>query len=245
VQEDLSRAPGHHASSRRTLAERAAVAPGAVATLGEEPASDGRVARGQRTRRTVAEALVALLHEGHPDPTARAVAERAGVSLRLVFHHFSDIDDLYRAVAALQVERHWSALPVVAPTLALSTRIDRTVQHRSILYEEISPVRRAAVRRSGGSAEIAAAIAYTDGLLMGSAAAVFAPELGGCTESERIELLAAVDAASSWETWERLRRNSELPTSTAKRIMARTLRALLAERTPVVREIEAPVNPTD
>src|SRR5271155_5351046 len=81
----------------------------------EEPARDGRVARGQRTRRSVAEALMQLLRDGESDPTAKAVARRAGVSLRLVFHHFADMDDLYRFVAALQLRRPGSEMPRLSP----------------------------------------------------------------------------------------------------------------------------------
>jgi AcrR family transcriptional regulator len=192
----------------------------------EVPAADGRVARGQRTRRKVVEALVSLLRDGNPDPTAKVVAERAGVSLRLIFHHFSDMDDLYRAVGAFQLERHWFHLPEVAQDLSLPLRIARTVEHRSVLYEEISPVRRAAVRRSGGSTEVASAIAYTNALLMENLATAFVPELQRCPADERSDILAAADAASSWETWERLRRNSNLSVDGATRIMDRTLTAL-------------------
>ena len=39
------------------------------------PARDGRVARGQRTRRNVAVAMMDLLREGDPEPTAQAVAD--------------------------------------------------------------------------------------------------------------------------------------------------------------------------
>src|SRR5271156_4673554 len=74
----------------------------------EEPARDGRVARGQRTRRSVAEALMELLRAGDSDPTGKAVARRAGVSLRLVFHHFADMDDLYQFVGTLQLRRQWA-----------------------------------------------------------------------------------------------------------------------------------------
>src|SRR5271154_3298707 len=80
--------------------ERGALDVAALIAL-EEPARDGRVARGQRTRRSVAEALMDLLREGDPDPTAKAVAQRAGVSLPLVFHHFADMDDLNQSVADL------------------------------------------------------------------------------------------------------------------------------------------------
>ncbi len=64
--------------------------------------TDGRIARGERTRRKVAEALISLLEEGDTQPTAKLIAQRADVSLRLVFHHFEDMDALYRAVMILQ-----------------------------------------------------------------------------------------------------------------------------------------------
>jgi AcrR family transcriptional regulator len=194
----------------------------------EIPSSDGRLARGQRTRRNVAEALVDLLREGDPDPTAKSIAEKAGVSLRLVFHHFSDLDDLYNAVGALQLERHWTDLPELPATLTLSTRIERTVRHRGILYEEISPVRRAAIRRSGSSPRISMAMSYTDGLLVQNLSGTFAPELERAAETDRAEVLVALDAASSWESWDRMRRCSKLPVSGARRVMARMMVSLLA-----------------
>lgn len=197
-------------------------------TFGEEPSKDGRVARGQRTRRKVAEALIDLLHEGDPDPTAKAIAQRAGVSLRLVFHHFSDMDDLYRAVASLQLESQWRELPDVSPKLPLRTRIAHTVHHRSQLYEDIAPVRRATARRAASSAEISAALVVSDALLTENLSTSFAPELDTRPVDEGSEMLAAMDAASSWEAWDRLRRNSELPSDTASRVMTRTLTALLS-----------------
>src|SRR5580658_1023593 len=164
---------------------------------------DGRLARGERARRKVAEALVELLTEGDPEPTAKAIAARAGVSLRLVFHHFVDLDDLYRAVATLQLERHWSTLPEVSPRVNRASRITRTVRNRSVLYEAISPVRRAAVRRSGSSPEITAGLTLTNLLLFENLAATFANELEVLPERARYELLAAIDLATSWEVWER------------------------------------------
>jgi AcrR family transcriptional regulator len=196
--------------------------------LVDEPATDGRVARGQRTRRKVAEALVDLLREGGPDPTAKTIAERAGVSLRLVFHHFTDIDDLYRAVATLQLERHWGDLPRFPATMPLATRIERLVRQRSILYEEISPVRRAAMRRASGSADVVGFIAYTDRLLKENLAAGFAPELSALSPHEHSDLLIALDAVSSWGTWEHLRRSAESTVAVARRVMAQTMGALLS-----------------
>jgi AcrR family transcriptional regulator len=196
--------------------------------FGEEPSADGRVARGQRTRRKVADALVSLLADGDPDPTAKSIAERAGVSLRLVFHHFCDMDDLYRTVSSLQLERQLRELPDVSPELPLPVRINDTVHHRSVLFEEISPVRRAAVRRSGSSPDVTAAIAFSNMLLSENISAAFGPELHTCPADEGTELLAALDGASSWEAWERMRRGADLPVDTASRVMTRTLSALLS-----------------
>ncbi len=195
-----------------------------------EPTTDGRLARGERTRHRVAEALVELLREGDPDPTAKSIAERAGVSLRLVFHHFSDIDDLYAAVGALQMERHWGDLPSLAPTLAQSTRIDRVVRHRSTLYEEISPVRRSAFRRATVSNGVSLLLAHTDTLLRDNVAECFAHELNVRPLAERTDLLHALDSASSWESWDRMRHRYTLPVGTSRRVMTRTLRALLNDQ---------------
>jgi AcrR family transcriptional regulator len=200
--------------------------------VSEAPATDGRLLRGQRTRRRVAEALVELLHDGDQDPTSKAIAERAGVSLRLVFHHFSDIDDLYRTVATLQLERHWGDLPCFSSRLAVATRIERTVRHRSVLYEEISPVRRAAIRRAPSSPGVTDLLAHTDELLRENLSATFAPELEGRSETERHDTLAALDAASSWETWDRMRHRSDLNVTTTRRVVTRTMSALLTPGTP-------------
>jgi AcrR family transcriptional regulator len=193
-----------------------------ISALDDEPATDGRVARGQRTRRNVADALIALLAESDAEPTARAVAERAGVSLRLVFHHFADMDDLYHYVAALQLRTEWSALPRLAPDLDLATRVDRTATHRAELFEKISPVWRAIARRTS-SAGVKQAGAAADALLLEHLKHTFTHELDALPESERAEQLEAMDTAASWEAWDRMRRTSGLQVRSARRVMARLL----------------------
>jgi AcrR family transcriptional regulator len=156
------------------------------------------------------------------------VAERAGVSLRLVFHHFTEMDDLYHYVAALLLRRQWSDMPGVSPKLALATRLERIVAHRAALYEEISPIRRALVRRMASSEGVCAAIQAADGLLLESLKETFVPELTALPASARIEVLEGMDVASSWEAWERLRTISLLDVRGAKRVMIRMLDALCA-----------------
>jgi AcrR family transcriptional regulator len=192
----------------------------------EEPARDGRVARGQRTRRSVAEALVELLRAGDPDPTAKAVAWRAGVSLRLVFHHFADMDDLYQFVAALQLRRQWADLPQLSTRLARPTRIERTVAHRAAHFEDIAPVRRALMSRAPTSPAVRRAIEAADALLLQDLQATFATELESLPSTSRADHIGAMDTCTSWEAWEHLRTASGLPVREARRVTTLMLTAL-------------------
>ena len=76
---------------------------------------DGRTARAARNRQAVLDAVLALTEEGDLQPTARAVAERAGVATRSVFHHFTDLESMYADAAQTQMERHW--LPLLRPVI--------------------------------------------------------------------------------------------------------------------------------
>jgi AcrR family transcriptional regulator len=148
------------------------------------------------------------------------------VSLRLVFHHFADMDDLYHFLATLQLRRQWSNMPRISPTLSLATRVERTVSHRATLFEEISPVRRALVRRAPSSPGVRADIGAGDRLLLEDLKATFAPELEVLSAAARTEYLAAMDTVSSWEAWERLRATSGTPVRVARRVMTRLLSSL-------------------
>jgi len=213
--------PGDAGRERTGLELAALIAP-------EEPARDGRLARGQRTRRTVAVALMELLRAGDSDPTAKAVALKAGVSLRLVFHHFADMDDLYQLVGALQLRRQWADMPQLSPKLSLSTRIERTVAHRAALFEETSEVRRALVCRAPTCRGVGQALAASDDLFREDLKATFAPELAGVPATSRAEYLGALDTGTSWEVWERLRATSGVAARDARRVMSLILEALFA-----------------
>ncbi|MGH8980296.1 MAG: TetR/AcrR family transcriptional regulator, partial [Acidimicrobiales bacterium] len=184
-------------------------------------------ARGERTRERVADSLIALLEQGKNPPTAREIAARAGVSVRLVFHHFEDMDALYRKVVALQFERHWQLVREVPADLPLDDRIDRTVHQRARLFDSVREVRRAARAAAIRWPEIAARLEESDGFSRQWLEDTFEPELSAAGRSRR-ELLAALDAAASWESWDRMRRAGGLSAAAARRSMARALHGLLA-----------------
>jgi AcrR family transcriptional regulator len=169
-----------------------------------------------------------LLRAGETDPTAKTVALRAGVSLRLVFHHFADMDDLYQFVGALLLRRQWSDMPQLSPQLSLATRIERTVAHRAALSEETSEIRRALVCRAPTCPAIREALATADNLFLQDLRATFGAELADLPASVRAEYLCAMDTATSWEAWERLRTTSGVPVRGARRVMSLLLEKLCA-----------------
>lgn len=207
--------------------------PALVPVTGDGRAGAGRMRkgetpkeRGERTRARIAGAVLDLLAESDLPPTAKEVAARAGVSVRLVFHHFEDMDALYRAVSQVQMERHWKGRRSVPPDLPLVQRIDRTVRDRAKLFETIGPVRRKAVSLVLRHQDIGEQLETTNALLRVWLEESFARELQEAGR-ERRELLAAIDAAASWETWERLRQLQGLPPAAARRVVQRMLHSLL------------------
>jgi TetR/AcrR family transcriptional regulator, regulator of autoinduction and epiphytic fitness len=171
-----------------------------------EPATqiDGRIARGLRARKSMADALISLLQEGIAAPTAREIASRAGVSLRLVFHHFEDMEEVFKAAVAIQVERHWKSLQPVAALGPLQKRVHDTVTKRLDLYESVAPVRRAAARRIDSSPIITEHMDASRELLRAHLLNTFATELA---RDPKVSTLDALEVALSFETWDLLQRD--------------------------------------
>jgi TetR/AcrR family transcriptional regulator, regulator of autoinduction and epiphytic fitness len=192
---------------------------------------DGRVARSHRTREAVVDALLDLINEGDLQPTAARLAERAGVSLRLVFHHFNDLETIYSALAKRQLERVAPLMkPAIAPSMPLAARIGEFVAQRARTLEFITPVRRAAVLREPFTPSLAKHLSGARTLARRQIHAVFEPELAACDGAERRELLHALDVALSWDAWDMMRRQQGLSEGEARRVMERVTRGLLIKR---------------
>lgn len=83
--------------------------------------TDGRAARAAHAD-AVVDALIDLIDEGALRPAARLVAERAGVSLRSVYVHFDDLDDLFSEVGRRQARRLRALTRPVDPGLPFAAR---------------------------------------------------------------------------------------------------------------------------
>lgn len=188
---------------------------------------DGRAARAARTREAVVAALVELFEEGQVRPTAREIAARAGVSLRSVYVHFEDVDDLFAAVAARQLEHLRPLLVEIPADGPLRHRVHAFVAARARILEAGAAVRRAAVLAEDSSPRIAELFAIARAAYRDQVARTFAPELARRSATAQRRLLAGLDVAGGATTWDSLRRHQQLPVAVARSVVVEIYRSLL------------------
>jgi TetR/AcrR family transcriptional regulator of autoinduction and epiphytic fitness len=190
---------------------------------------DGRLARSARTRDAVVDALLDLLGEGDLRPTAARIAERAGVSLRIVFHHFDDLEAIYSELADRQAERVKPLAVPIPVALPFARRVEKFSAQRGRLLETLSPVRRSAVLMEPFRPALAKRLRHARDLMRAAAIAAFAPELSKLGADEKRATVAALDVITSWVAWEQMRRHQGLSETEARGVMATTIRVLLAK----------------
>ncbi|ABW68348.1 TetR/AcrR family transcriptional regulator [Desulfosudis oleivorans] len=201
--------------------------PSELTMSGTLPSADGRKDRSRRSKTAIAMALMELIAAGRTAPTAKQIAEQAGVSPRLVFHHFPDMASIYNMMLALQFERLAPLLEIDIPREApFDKRLAGFVDHRTTLLEFISPTRRAVLSSGLWNA-------VTDGLGLcrrikeEQAGRIFGPELANHEADESARRLAGLKTAGSWLTWHTLRDIQGLSADAAGRVMAHMIRSIL------------------
>jgi AcrR family transcriptional regulator len=188
--------------------------------------ADGRSARSARTREAVVTAALDLVRGGNPRPTAKEIAARAGISLRSVYVHFEDLDDLFAAVAARQAEDVAHLLYAVDADLPLPDRVVAVVEQRAALWEVLAPVRQAAIfwahrsntLREGNQRMSRRAVRDLD--------RVFGAELDAWGDTRPVALEALAVAAGQG-AWDALRRERRLSVDEAKDVIIATVTSLL------------------
>ena len=205
---------------------------------GAAAAVDGRSLRRSRNQEAVVEAMLDLLIEGHAQPTAQQISERSGVSMRSIFRLFEDMEALHRLAIARQSERVGALLRPLPQAGPVADRVEALVGNRAEVFEAISPVRRLAVRLAPRSPAIRTELGRTAAFFRDQLATVFAGELGRAGSAPH--LLDALDVATSWESWERLRSGQGLSRPEATAAVTFTAVALLATARPPSNEVEAP-----
>jgi TetR/AcrR family transcriptional regulator of autoinduction and epiphytic fitness len=184
-----------------------------------EAAEDGRVARGQRTREAVIDALLGLYREGNLTPTTEEIASRVGRTSRSIYHHFQDKEALAVAIAGRTLEQHRELFTARPPTGTRAERIDGIATHRAELFETVAPTRRSALVRMHRSPELQRQQMTMAAHLRDQLARTFEPELSALDRDTADEVLELLDLHTSWETWDRLRSWQKLPVERSRQIV--------------------------
>lgn len=142
--------------------------------------------------------MLDCFEEGVLRPSAKQVAERAGVSTRAVFRHFDNMEALLEEAAEIQIERVMSELPPVLTEGSLDRRVDALVLHSAHRNELIAPVRRAALLSEPFSKVIRERHAWMRSIARRQVRSVFAPELGKLSDAEGRDRIAALRALLSF-----------------------------------------------
>ena len=192
---------------------------------GKQAASDGRLMRSERSRAGIVQALYELVGEGSLEPTAEQVAERAGVGIRTVFRHFSDMQSLFSEMdARIDAE----ARPLLEADSegergsgSLLARARGLAARRAAFFEQIAPYKRAGnLKRARSNFVQSRHMGLVRGLRDDLLRAF--PELADASP----ELRDALEMSASFEAWDRLRSDQRLSRSRAAAALERAICAL-------------------
>ncbi len=189
---------------------------------------DGRNARGLRTRREIIAALLDLVQEGDISPTMQDIADRAGVSVRSIYQHFTDTEGLYREVGEELITSTRERAVQVDPSAPLAARIEDFASGRCQNLESLTNIARAAGLVEHNSPALQKIRATMNGLARDRLAESFAPELAGLTKQATNVVLDTLDVWCSVGAWDHLRAGGHSVAS-ARKVMVRGLHLLLAE----------------
>jgi TetR/AcrR family transcriptional regulator, regulator of autoinduction and epiphytic fitness len=190
---------------------------------------DGRLARSQRSRHAIVEAMRSLHHDGVLRPTAAKIADRAGVSLRTVWQHFEDLESLFIEAGRVDAEIALSFYVPIDPGAALDDRIARLVDQRSKMYDACAPIWRAARLQEPFSAELVTNRQRMVALSRRQVAAVFRPEITARHAAAKESFTDAVNATLGWQFWESLGADECLPPAAVRSVVITMLTALLRD----------------
>jgi len=180
-------------------------------TVGDAGAGDGRLARSERSREAIIEAMLALVGAGVTHPTAEQVAERAQVGIRTVFRHFRDMESLFAAMDA-RLESEFAPRFALPPTPgSLDERVRELVARRCRLYEAIAPFKRASAQRRVDSAFLRGRQAALVRRLRAHLR-LWIPELERAPDAAG----EALELVTSFEAWDRLRVDQRLGAARAQ-----------------------------
>ena len=184
---------------------------------------DGRRQRSERSRAAIITATLNLLDGGNLSPTAKQIAEEAGVGLRSFFRHFEDMDTLLNEIDNHLRDDYERLFQKPISDGSIEDRMADFIITRSVAYERLKKImlstqahlwRSEAVRTNYGRNQKAMRKHFEKCV----------PELKSLPGNKR----EAAHAAASFELWHRLRHHQKLNLSEARDAVLSILRGLLS-----------------
>ena len=175
------------------------------------------------------DALRALLNHGNLRPTAKEIADEAGTSLRSVYVHFDDLEDLFCAASERQyvtIGRFFVPVPNDGP---FEERLALFVSQRCDIWEATAPVRAAAALQEPFSAVLATTLAGARSASTADLQRVFQTEFEAFDRPGLVAILAAADALSAGSTWDHWRKFLGYSTEQSRGTLTIALRQILAK----------------
>jgi AcrR family transcriptional regulator len=205
-----------------------------------ETRTDLRSPRAERSRSALLDALEALVREGEPAPSAKAIAARAGLSTRSLFAHFPSLEELHRAMAERVTAQVVGLLHPVDPTAPLAARVVDVCEQRARVNEAIGPIRRAAALQRPTSPALREAREHSRQASTAQVERVFATDLAALDDGSRRRRVALIDAVLSGETWEQLSAGHGLASEEAVLALSEAVLALVAPTSPTSTAVDDP-----
>ena len=191
-----------------------------------QPSTDGRKARGERTRAALIGAFVQLIRDGELKPTGAQIAAQAGTSLRALWANFADLETLYEATGKVLLAEYDRRTATIAADLPLTDRIDKFCRQRTVALENIGPFARANRLREPFSA----ALRHNRRMFLDRVATelerLVAAELAAAGDS-RADLVRSLTACTSWSWWVVLRDDYDMDVEQGREVMRTTVTKLL------------------
>ena len=172
---------------------------------------DGRRKRSERSRAAIITATLNLIDNGNFAPTARQIAEEAGIGLRSFFRHFEDMEALMDTIDQQMREFYEPLFVRPFKDGTLEERIEDIVIDRSEAYERLKKLMMTSQAQLWRSKVVQKNYARNQRRLRKHLEKLL-PELETLPSAQR----EAAHAAASFENWHRLREHQGLNINEAR-----------------------------
>jgi AcrR family transcriptional regulator len=196
---------------------------------------DGRRLRSERTRQLIIEAFLELLALNGRTPTASQIAKHAGYSVRSIFERFSDLGALSLATADHAIAVGQSEASAHDVNGDRPTRIRSHVKTRAQACEKWLPLWHAMLDTQDEVPELKTRVVQVRLANLERLKLMYEPELATLPAVEREQLLFALGALTSIESWNQMRDIYGLSMEAAQAVWRAAIDRLLPQTNSALR----------